>query len=425
MLIIAIGSFLSLLLIGVPVAIALGLASFLAIALASPLPLVVVVQAMVGQLDSFALLAVPFFVFVGELMERGGIAHRLVTVADRLVGHLRGGLAQVTVVTSMLFAGISGSSAADASAVGSVLIPSMQKRGYPAPFAAAVTAAAATIGPIIPPSTLAIIFGSIAGVSIGKLFLAGVVPGLLMGIGLMTVVAYMAPGINVPLSPRSSFAGLVRAIYLAKWALLVPLIIVGGILSGMFTPTESGAVTAFYALVVAMLVERSVGFRDLAAILVKTGKTTSLVMLVIATAGSFSWILAAEGVPILVRDAVLSVSDNATVVLFIILAFMLLLGCVLEIVAASIVMIPVLYPIAQSFGYGDVHFGLLIMLTMAIGAVTPPVGVTTYIALGISGAKLGPTTVVLWPFVAVLVLVTALIALYPPIATFLPDLFLK
>lgn len=422
MLLIAALSLVILMLAGVPIVFALGLSSVLALYFASDVPLMVVAQRMVGQIDSFALLAVPFFVLVGEVMERGGIARRLVRVASCLVGHLRGGLAQVNIVTSMLFSGISGASAADASAVGSLLIPAMAKRGYKRAFAAALTASAATMGPLIPPSTLAIIYGAIANISIGKLFLAGLVPGILVGVGLMIAVHLFAVRLDLPVEGKTSLTELRDALRDAAWALLVPIIVVGGILVGIFTATESGAVAAIYSVIVSMFVYRELRASELPGIFVRSAVTTGMVMIVIAAAGVFAWILASQNLPFLLRDAVLAVTENSYVALLIILVLMLAIGCVMEIVAAGIIMIPVLYPLARHFGFDDVHFALLIIMTMAIGAVTPPVGVTTFITMGIAGTSLSETTRYLWPFLVVLILVLALVALVPATATFVPNL---
>lgn len=423
MLWIAVGAFVVLLLTGMPVVFAIGLASVIAIYFGSDLPILIVAQRMVGQIDSFTLLAVPFFMLVGEVMERGGIAQRLVRLAACLVAHLRGGLAQVNVMASILFSGISGSTAADASAIGSLLIPSMVKRGYSRPFSAAITAASATIGPIIPPSSIAIIYAAIANVSVGQLFLAGIIPGLLIGAGLMVAVHIYAVRLGYPVEGRATLRETLVAVREAAWALFVPFIIVGGILSGAFTATESGAIAAVYSLVVAIFVYGELSIRDLPRVFLRASLTTGLVMIVIASAGVFAWILANEGLPLILRDLLLTISSNRYVVLFIILALMLAIGCVMEIVAAGIIMIPVLYPIARFFGFDDIHFALLIMMTMAIGAVTPPVGVTLYITLGIADTSLTSTSRYLWPMVGVLVLVLALVAVVPPLATAIPRAF--
>lgn len=422
MLWIAIGSFTLFMLIGMPIVFALGASSMLALALASDLPLMLVAQRMVAQVDSFTLLAVPFFVLAGTVMEQGGISLRLVRVANCLVGHFRGGLAMVCVLSSMIFAGVSGSTAADASAVGAILIPAMILRGYSRPFAASLQAAAATMGPIIPPSSIAIIYASIVNVSIGKLFVGGIIPGIMIGVALMITVYFYAIKLGYPVEERATLKETLASVRAAFWALLVPLIILGGIVSGVFTATESGAIAAVYALVVAMGIYRELSWRELPKVFLRSALTTAMVMIVISAAGVFAWILANENVPELARRFLTGVTDNATVALFLMLALMLAIGCVMEIVAAAIIMIPVLYPIARYFGFDDTHFAVLIMMTMAIGAVTPPVGVTLYITLGLAQTSLSSVNRYIWPMVAVLFAVLFVCALVPPLITFIPDL---
>lgn len=423
MLWIAIGSFTLFMLIGMPIVFVLGASSMLALALASDLPLMLVAQRMVAQVDSFTLLAVPFFVLAGTVMEHGGISLRLVRLANCLVGHFRGGLAMVCVLSSMIFAGVSGSTAADASAVGAILIPALILRGYSRPFAASLQAAAATMGPIIPPSSIAIIYASIVNVSIGKLFLGGIIPGVMIGVALMITVYFYALKLDFPVEERATLKETLASLRAAFWALLVPLIILGGIVSGVFTATESGAVAAVYALAVAMGIYRDLSWRELPKVFLRSALTTAMVMIVISAAGVFAWILANENVPELARRFLTGVTDNATVALFLILALMLAIGCVMEIVAASIIMIPVIYPIARYFGFDDTHFAVLIMMVMAIGAVTPPVGVTLYITLGLAQTSLSSVTRFIWPMVGVLIAILIVCALVPPLITFIPDLF--
>lgn len=425
MLSIAVISLVVFMLVGMPIVFALAASAMLALALGSDLPLLVVAQRMVGQVDSFTLLAVPFFVLAGMIMEHGGISARLVRFATCLVGHLPGGLAMVCVVASMIFAGVSGSSAADASAIGSILIPAMIARGYDRPFVASLQAASATMGPIIPPSSLAIIYGAIANISIGKLFIAGIIPGMMIGIALMAQTHFYSKRFKYPVEKRATLRETWKSFRDSFWALLVPLVILGGIVSGVFTATESGAIAVVYALFVAMVVYRELKWRELPKIFLRASLTTALVMIVIAAAGVFSWILASENLPGLAREFLTRISTDRTVVLFIMLALMLAIGCVMEIVAAGIIMIPVLFPIARQLGIDDVHFGMLIMMTMAIGAVTPPVGVTLYITLGIANTTLSAVNKYIWPMTGVLVLILVICALVPPVVTFLPNLIFK
>ena len=334
--------------LGMPVVFALGFASTVSLMWEGLLPLSVIPQRMIAQVDSFALMAVPFFVLAGELMERGGISTRLVKMISTLVGHFRGGLAMVCVLSSMVFAGLTGSSAADAAAIGSILIPAMIKRGYNAPFACSIQAAAATMGPIIPPSTLAIIYAAITNMSVAALFLAGFLPGFLMAAGLLVLGWMYSVRMDSVSEDRADWRTVLRAAWDASWALVVPFIILGGIVSGVFTATESGAVAAAYALFVGLFVHKELKATDLPDILVRSTVTTGMVMIVLATAGIFAWILVTQNVPQLVGDELLRVSRNPYFIMFLIIAFMLFIGCFMEIVAAGVIMIPVLAPIGRN-----------------------------------------------------------------------------
>ena len=422
MLAVAIASFVVMLLAGMPIVFALGAASMLAIFTSSDIPLLIVAQRMVGQVDSFTLLAVPFFILAGTVMERGGISQRLIRFSGCLVGHFQGGLAMVCVLSSMIFAGISGSSAADASAIGAILIPAMILRGYSRPFIASLQSAAATMGPIIPPSSLAIIYGAIANVSIGKLFLGGIAPGVLIGLSLMVAAWMYSVHLGYPVEEKASWKETWISFRDALGAFVVPVIILGGIISGMFTATESGAVAAVYALFISLVFYRELKIRDLPDVFLKSALTTAMVMIVIATAGVFGWILAIENLPNIFRDQLLAFTSDRWVALFIMLGLMLAIGCVMEIVAGGIIMIPVLYPIARHFGFDDIHFAVLIMMTMAIGAVTPPVGVTLYITLGIAKTSMSSTYRYIWVLIGVLVGVLLICAFFPPLITYLPNL---
>ena len=416
-------SFVVILLAGMPIVFALGLAATIGLVFDGTLPLTIIPQRMTGQIDSFALLAVPFFVLAGELMEHGGISKRLVQMVSAFMGHLRGGLAMVCVISSMIFAGITASSAADAAAIGAILIPAMIRQGYSPPFCASVQAASATMGPIIPPSTLAIIYASITGVSVGSLFLAGMVPGVLMGLALLFLARHYAIRMVDVTEERADLRTRLTSLRAAVWALFVPVIILGGILSGIFTPTESGAMAVIYALFVGLFVYKELKLADLPDIFVRATIITGMVMIVLAAAGIFAWILVTQNLPRLAGDFLMVVTQDAGLILLIIIVFMLFIGMVMEIVAAGIIMIPVLAPIGMAMGFNDVHFGMVLMMTMALGAVTPPVGVTLFVAMGIAGARLSEVNRYIWPMVFVLAGVVILVAYVPEVALFVPRLF--
>jgi len=416
-------SFVVILLAGMPIVFALGLAATIGLVVDGTLPLTIIPQRMTGMIDTFALLAVPFFVLAGELMERGGISKRLVEMVSAFIGHFRGGLAMVCVVSSMIFAGITASSAADAAAIGAILIPAMIRQGYSAPFCASVQAASATMGPIIPPSTLAIIYAALTGVSIGSLFLAGMVPGLLMGLSLLFLARYYAIRMVEATSEPADFRTRLASLRSAVWALFVPVIILGGILSGIFTATESGAMAVVYALLVGLFVYKELKLSDLPDIFVRSTMITGMVMIVLSAAGIFAWILVTQNLPRIAADFLMAITQNAGIVMLLIIVFMLFIGMVMEIVAAGIIMIPVLAPIGMAMGFNEVHFGMVIMMTMALGAVTPPVGVTLFVAMGIAGARLSEVNRYIWPMVFVLAAVVLLVAFVPEVALFVPRLF--
>ena len=396
--------------LGVPIAFVLGLTPLVAMIVQGDTPLTLVAQRIFTGMDNTVLMAIPFFILAGNIMSRGGMTHQLVTFCKVLVGWLRGGLAYINVVISMIFAGITGAAVADTSAVGSILIPAMQREGYDTDFSAAVTATSSTIGPVIPPSIPFIIYGVLGEVSIASLFLAGIVPGVLLGVFMMAVVAYYArkrkyPKENLP-TPKEA----IRSFYEAALVLIMPLIILGGILSGIFTPTESACIAVFYALFIGLFVHRDIKLRDLPKILIDTGATSSLVMLVIGMASIFSWVLASEQVPQMVTEAILSLTDNRIIILLLMNLVLLIVGTFMETAASLIILTPVLLPLMVSIGVDPLHFGVILVLNLVIGLTTPPVGVCLFIACSIGNTRLELVARAIVPFIlsslAVLLIVT-------------------
>lgn len=415
-------SFFVLLVARVPVVFAMGVAGGIAL-LVGGFPLTLLVQRMTAQVDSFALLAVPFFILTGTVMEAGGISTRLVRFAGSVVGRFRGGLGMVCVATTTIFSGISGSSASDASAIGSILTPAMVRRGYSRPYVASLQAAAAVNGPIIPPSVLMIVYASLANVSVGAMFVGGLVPGLLVAVGLLVGNAWWARRLGYPREAAAGIGEIWTSFREALWGLVVPVIIIGGILSGVFTATEAGAVAAVYALFVAMLVYRELRPSQVHKVVLRSVVVTAQVMIIIAAAGIFGWILAAQQFPTIALRFVLSLTHEPWLVMPLILAFLLAIGCVMEILAAAIIMIPVLFPIATQYGFHEVHFAVAMVIAMAVGSVTPPVGVTLYLCLGIANATVTEATRFIWFFVAVIAAVLLLVAAVPDLVLSLPRLF--
>jgi C4-dicarboxylate transporter DctM subunit len=411
------GLLLGTLALNLPVAVAFGLAGALFLLGFTDIPLALVPQQMYGGADSTVLQAVPFFLLAGVLMEQGGISGRLVNLAHALVGSLRGGLAVVSVLASMFFAGISGSAAADAAAVGSVMIPAMQRRGYARDFAAALIACAGTIGTMIPPSIPMIIYGVATGTSIGALFIAGAVPGVLMGLALIAHSIAVSRRRGYAGEPLREAGGLWRSGREALPALLMPVIVVGGILGGVFTPTEAAAVAVFYSLFLGRAVYRELRWRDLPAALVKTGVATGVVMFIIATSTLFGWILARQGIPARLAAAFTSVSDSPWVFLLLANLLLLLVGTVMETVPSIIIFAPVLLPLVQRLHIDPVFFGVLMVVNLSLGLASPPSGATLFVSTAIAGERLDRVARAVWPLLASMVAILLLL-------TFLPSLVL-
>ena len=403
-------SFFFFLIIGVPVAFVLGLTPLVALITQGETPLVLVAQRVFTGMDSPVLMAVPFFILAGNIMGAGGMTQRLVKFCNVLVGPLRGGLAYINVAISMLFAGITGAAVADTSAVGSILIPAMKKEGYDSDFSAAVTATSSTIGPVIPPSIPFIIYGVLGEVSIASLFLAGFVPGILLGLFQMVVIWFYAQKRQYPKRSRPPFPEAIRVSLDAFLVLLMPIIILGGILSGIFTPTESACIAVFYALFIGLFVYRDIHLRDLPRILIRTGATSSLVMLVIGTASIFSWLLASEEIPHLVTDAILALTHNKILILLLMNILLLIIGTFMETTASLIILTPVLLPLMLKIGVDPLHFGVILVLNLVIGLTTPPVGVCLFVACALGQTTLERLSRAILPFlvasIAVLIICT-------------------
>ena len=423
MLTILFASFLVLLLIDMPIAFALGIATMITLATSETLPLnSLVTRAFVG-VDSFTLLAIPFFIAAGEIMNACGITERIVTLSRAIVGHIRGGLAHVTIVSNMFFSGISGSATADASALGSMMIPAMRKNGFDADYAVAVNASASAMGPIIPPSIMMVIYGSIASVSISQLFMGGFVPGIMVGLGLMVMAYFIAKRRSYPAPDRAELPPIRPALRRATLALAMPVIILGGIFSGIFTATEAGVVAVVYALLVGAFVYRTLTLRKLADLLVQSAITTASAMFLIAMATSFAWLLAWGGFGSAVLSFLSRISSEPTVAVMLILGFILLLGLFIEGIPILVIFTPVLLPVVVGLNVDLVYFGVVLVMAVVIGSVTPPVGILTYICCSIAGISISQALGALIPFCAVLIAVLVLVSIFPQLILFVPNLF--
>lgn len=418
------GALFLLLIIGVPVAFALGLSS-LATMLYLDIPPVVVFQRMAAGMNIFALIAIPFFIYAGELMNQSGIAERLVRFAHALLARVRGGLGLVNVASSMMFGAISGSAVASASAMGSALMPIMKKEGYDADYSVNVTATAATTGLLIPPSHNMIIYAIAAGggVSIGALFLAGILPGILLGLGLMLATYLTAIKRGYPSGQFLGWGVVLRYFAGALPGLFSAFIILGGILSGIFTATESSAIAVIYTLIVAVVVYRSLDWNGFIKATINAVKTTAMVLLIIGAAAAFGWLLAVTEVPAKLSSALLAVSDNPLVILLIVNLILLVLGTFMDMSPLIIITTPIFLPVTAGIGMDPVQFGIMLILNLGLGLVTPPVGSVLFVGCAIGDIRIEDTFRSIWPFYLAFLAVLALVTYLPGTTLLLPGYF--
>ncbi len=416
------GLFLLLIAFGVPIAFSLSISSLVYLLVAG-VPLTVIPQTMFAGLDSFVMLAIPAFILAGNLMNAGGITNRIIDFANAVVGHIRGGLGLTNVASSLGFAGISGTALSDTASIGSVMIPAMKKQGYGAGFSAAVTSISSTVGPMLPPSLPMIIIGTLASISIGDLFLAGAIPGVLLAIGFLIVTYAISVKRQYPKGEKQSFSVIGKTFFGAFWALLMVVIILWGILGGYFTPTEAAVVCVVYAFIVGKFVYKELKLKEIPGILLTTLRSTASILLLVGFANTFGWILVSEGVPLLIADGILSVSENPIIVILLIIILLLLVGMFMETIAALVILFPVLLPVAQSVGMDPIHFGVVMVLSLMIGLSTPPVGVCLFVASTFAKVPITRTVKELLPFFAVAMVVLIIVAYVPSLSLFLPSLF--
>ena len=415
-------SFLVLLLMNVPIAITLGLSSLVAL-LAEGIDPIIVPMNVYASTSKFVLLAIPFFILGGNIMERVGISRRLIVLAEKFVGHLKGGMAIVCVLVACFFAAISGSGPATVAALGMIIIPAMIKTGYSPEFSSALMASSGAIGVIIPPSITFVVYGSIAGASIGTLFIAGVIPGILVGLGLVIVALVIGKKLDLKTSEKASFKERMIALKDAFWGLMMPVIILGGIYGGIFTPTEAAAVSAVYGLFVGLFIYRSINVKELYQILVDSTSQTAVVMLITATASLFAWVITVSGIGSAITSLFINVSGGSTIKFFIIVNVILLIaGMFLDSTSALFIFTPLFLPVAKVLGINLVHLGVVMIVNLAIGLVTPPVGVNLYVACGIGNINLQRISKAAMPLLIVSLLILLGITYIPQISLFLPGL---
>ena len=405
-------SFFLLLLLGIPVAIAIALSSIIVL-IKEGIPLLVVTQRMFSGTDSFALIAVPFFILAGDLMAKGKISEKLVEFADSLFGFMKGGLSIVAVLAGMFFAAISGSGAATTAAVGTTLVPELKKKGYDEASSASLIAASGTIGVVIPPSVPMILYAVIADQSVARLFLNGFLPGTLMGITLIIIAIKQAYSRNYPRGAKFSVKNILKTFRDALWGLLTPVIILGGIFSGYFTPSEAAVIAVNWALIVSLFIYRDMKLKDVVKIISRSAMTMSVIMFIIATSSIMSWILANWNIPTIIAQGVLTLSSNPLIILLLITIIILVTGVFMETASALIILTPVFLPLINQIGVDLVHFGLIMVVGLSIGMITPPVAINLYVASTITGLSIEKMTRAIIPFLLGLLTVLLLI-LYVP-----------
>lgn len=414
--------FLFLIIAGVPLAIATGGAVISYMLTTTGIPLSLLAQKMYTTTNNFTMLAIPLFILAGELMNGGGLTKKLVNLASDLTGHIRGSLAHVTILASMLFASMSGSSSAACASIGSMMIPAMKEKKYDGGFAAAVTSCSSVIGPIIPPSIAFVIYCSMTNDSIGQLFLAGYLPGIVMGLCLMLIAYFIAKKNGYPTEPKASWSQRAKSFLQSLPAMMMPVIIIGGILGGIFTATEAGAIAALYGLLIG-LISGNLKLNNLLDVFLKTAKTSSAILLIIGTSQALGWILTSINVPQKLASAMLGFSTNPLIIFLLVIALVLFLGMFLVDAAILTLVVPLMYPLAMKVGINHLQFAVAFNMTCVLGGVTPPVGALLYIATGIGDVPIFKAIKALIPFFFALLIAILLVILIPQLSTFIPGLF--
>jgi C4-dicarboxylate transporter DctM subunit len=414
--------FILLLLIGVPIAFALGLSSFVYL-IFSDLPLIVIPQKMYAGIDVFVLLAIPGFILAGNLMNASGITGRIINFCNAILGHVRGGLGLANVGASMLFGGISGTAIADTASIGAVMIPAMEKEGYDKEFSCAVTASSSTLGPIIPPSLPMIIAATLTGLSVGKLFVAGIIPGILLGVGLMGITYVISAKRNYPKKKRVSTIQMAKSFYQAFWAIMMTVLILFGIIGGVFTPTEASIAAVVYAMVIGLFVYRELKLTMIPRIILESAKTTASLMVLVGFANLFAWIMTVEEIPQMIANGLLGITENKFMILFLINLLLLFVGAFMETIAALLILFPVLLGVAMHVGVDPIQFAIIMVVNLVIGLTTPPVGICLFVASSIGKISLEKISRAGLPFLLISLLVLFLVTYVPEISLYLPGLF--
>ncbi|SEA76249.1 C4-dicarboxylate transporter, DctM subunit [Thalassobacillus cyri] len=414
------GSFAIFLLLSVPIGIALGLSTFTTILYSGAIPLQFLMKELVTSVDSFPIMAVPFFILAGEIMGKGGISERLFKFANALVGNKTGGFAMATIITCMFFAAISGSGPATVAAIGGIMIPAMVKQGYDKKFATATVAAAGSIGVIIPPSIPMVIYGVVGGASIGDMFIAGIIPGLIVGFAMMLWAYIYSRKNNYKGSDeKTSFRYIWETFWDAKWALVIPVIILGGIYGGIFTPTEAAVIAVVYGIIAGLLLYRELALKDLPKLFIDSSLTTATILIIVGTATAFGRLLTIEQIPTQVANMMLAISESEIVIILLITVLLLLVGCFMDTLAAIIILTPILLPIGINLGYDPIHFGIIMVVNLAIGFITPPLGVNLFVGSGISGLSIEALSKAIIPYFLAMLFSLLMITFIPELSLWL------
>lgn len=405
-----------------PIAFSLGL-SCMVYLLFKGIPLIVVPMKMYSGMDVFVLLSIPGFIIAGNLMNHGGLTEKIIQFCNHLLGHVRGGLSLVNIGASMLFAGISGTAISDTASLGSILIPAMKKEGYDADFSCAVTASSSTVGPIIPPSVPMIIAATLSGLSVGKLFLASAIPGVLLGVGLMFTAYIISKRKNYPKHPRSTMKQVVSGFFDTFWSLLMTFIILFGIIGGIFTPTEASVIAIIYALIIGRFVYKKLNLKNVQIVFLDSMKTSASLMILVGFANLFGWILITEQIPQTISSEILGFTTNKYMVLLLINLLLIVVGTFMETIAALLILFPILLKVALEVDVDPIHFAVIAVLNLIIGLTTPPVGVCLFVASSIGKVSITSVSKAGFPFLLVSLLVLVLVTLFPSLALALPELF--
>lgn len=412
------------LVLGSPISFSMMLASLVTIAYEGRFTMQLMPQQIYTGMNSFALLAIPLFILAGEIMTQGGLTKNLIKFSNLLVGHITGGLAHVNILTSMLFAGLSGSAVADTAGLGTILVPAMTEEGYETDFSAAITAASSIVGPIIPPSITMVIYALTAGTSVAALFLAGIIPGILIGFSLMVLVYFQAKKREYPKNAtRASGTEILKALGTVAPAMGAPIIVVGGVLGGVFTATEAAAVAVAYALLITLIFYRNLNLERFFGLVERTMINTGTVLLIIGVSRLFVWILSVQRVPQAIGNVILGLTDSPWVFLLIANVVLIIIGSFIETAAAITLIVPILLPIAQALGIDLVHFGFIVVLNLVVGMATPPIGVCLFVACGVSKLRIEQISRAIWPYILCAIAILLLVTYVPELALFVPRLF--